>query len=164
MDKVDTTILSLTSAKVDDRCGGQATLPIYYKCEACNYISVLKANYDRHMLTKKHLKNIEKFGENGGGEKFDEKFDEKFEEEIKNITTPFEDNDIFYATKIYNTLFEMKRQYPYKYQFVRNTNRMKHEWKRWSQEQFDNDYVYCYTKWFSRISKCNEQLIEKFVF
>ena len=38
-------------------------LPIYHKCDVCNYTSILKANYDRHMLTKKHLKNVEKYNE-----------------------------------------------------------------------------------------------------
>ena len=38
-------------------------LPIYHKCDVCDYTSILKANYDRHLQTKKHLKNIEKFNE-----------------------------------------------------------------------------------------------------
>jgi len=184
---MDTTILSLTSAKVDDRCCGQATLPIYYKCEACNYTSILKANYDRHMMTRKHLKNmgngsdkVEKFEkvenggeetENGGGvfntpQVLDNNPTQNIDIPIanENITISLKDDDIFYATKIYNTLFEFKRQYPDKYQFVRNTERMKREWKRWSQEQFDNDYVFCYTKWFGLLKSVNHELIGRFVF
>lgn len=234
-------------------------LPIYHKCDVCDYTSILKANYDRHCMTKKHLKNIEKHIEKvekhiekveEEAEKFLEKDDgdglnkakvveiaetyfkvnddvrpdmiyeiiqsgvyldcnvnqleteyqknrivwcglteerkiieardmlpydklrhycqfvyivEKYVEPVKKITISCDD-DLFYATKIYNTLFELKRQYPNKYQFVRNTDRMKREWKRWSQEQFDNDYVYCYTKWFGIISKVNQELIGKFVF
>jgi hypothetical protein len=88
---------------------------------------------------------------------------EKYIEPIKKINISCDD-DLFYATKIYNTLFELKRQYPNKYQFVRNTDRMKREWKRWSQEQFDNDYVYCYTKWFKSISLVNQELVKKFVY
>ena len=161
-------------------------LPIYYKCDVCDYTSILKANYDRHCMTKKHLKNIEKYVEKieEEAEKFLEKDDssigglspqtsnsESDDDErniepslTKKINISLEDDDLFYATKIYNTLFELKRQYPNKYQFVRNTDRMKREWKRWSQEQFDNDYVYCYTKWFGIISKVNQELIGKFVF
>jgi hypothetical protein len=155
-------------------------------------------------MTKKHLKNIEKYNEKveEEAEKFLEKDDSESDdervnliqedrnfdkdeflamlkapreswkeyllrernEEKKKINISLKDDDLFYATKIYNTLFELKRQYPNKYQFVRNTDRMKREWKRWSQEQFDNDYVYCYTKWFGIISKVNQELIGKFVF
>jgi hypothetical protein len=121
-------------------------------------------------MTKKHLKNIEKYNEKVEEEAeklLDEDSnsdDEKYVEPIKKINISLEDDDLFYATKIYNRLFELKRQYPNKYQFVRNTDRMKREWKRWSQEQFDNDYVYCYTKWFGIISKVNQELIGKFVF
>ena len=157
MDKVDTNIL-----------------PIYHKCDVCDYTSILKANYDRHCMTKKHLKNIEKYVEKveEEAEKLLEKDesesesgdDEKYIEPIKKINISLEDDDLFYATKIYNTLFELKRQYPNKYQFVRNTDRMKREWKRWSQEQFDNDYVYCYTKWFKRWLQVNQELIRRFVF
>jgi len=157
-----TTILSLTSA----------TLPIYYKCEACDYTSILKANYDRHMLTKKHLKNIEKNLEKNENDSDNdtEKYIDNSENgngefnPPQNIIIQPDSDDIFYATKIYNTLFELKRQYPNKYQFVRNTDRMKREWVRWTQEQYDNDYVYCYTKWFREISKCNNELIGRFVF
>ena len=159
-------------------------LPIYHKCDVCDYTSILKANYDRHLQTKKHLKNIEKFnekiideaekildedssiGESGDDEKYVSINPPKgvFDfEPVKNITISCDD-DIFYATKIYNTLFELKRQYPTMYQFVRNTERMKREWVRWTQEQFDNDYVYCYTKWFREISKVNNELVGKFVF
>ncbi len=159
-------------------------LPIYHKCDVCDYTSILKANYDRHLQTKKHLKNIEKFnekiideaekildedssiGESGDDEKYVSINPPKgvFDfEPVKNITISCDD-DIFYATKIYNTLFELKRQYPTIYQFVRNTERMKREWVRWTQEQFDNDYVYCYTKWFREISKVNNELVGKFVF
>ena len=197
-------------------------LPIYHKCDVCNYTSILKANYDRHLLTKKHLKNIEKHIEkieeesdkslddddsciegsvfektaslnpqsgNGNSKRVnliqeDRNFDKgefldmlkapreswaeyrlrERNEERENITISKERNDIFYATKIYNTLFELKRQYPNKYQFVRNTNRMKREWERWSQEQYDCDYVYCYTKWFKKWSQVNNELIGKFVY
>jgi len=152
-------------------------LPIYHKCDVCDYTSILKANYDRHCMTRKHLKNIEKFNEkieeeaekllekdeSDSGDENPPQFDDTYVSPVKNITISLGDNDIFYATKIYNTLFELKRQYPNKYQFVRNTDRMKREWKRWSQEQFDNDYVYCYTKWFREISKVNNELIGKFV-
>ena len=140
-------------------------LPIYHNCDVCDYSSILKANYDRHLQTKKHLKNIEKYNEKI--EKEAEKFlDEDssigdLSSQTSNITC---DDNLFYARKIYSTLFELKRQYPNKYQFVRNTDRMKREWKRWSQEQFDNDYVYCYTKWFGIISNVNQELIGKFVF
>lgn len=258
------------------------SLPIYHKCDVCDYTSILKANYDRHCMTKKHLKNIEKHIEKvedeadstidrlGGqtSQKFLEKDDEEYipiefdfnagrsheglnkakvveiaekyfkvnddvrpdmiyeiiqsgvylDGDVNQLETEYQknriiwgglteerkiieardmlpydklrhychfvyivekyvsdfepakkitiscDDDLFYATKIYNTLFELKRQYPNKYQFVRNTDRMKREWKRWSQEQFDNDYVYCYTKWFREISKVNQELIGKFVF
>ncbi len=148
-------------------------LPIYHKCDVCDYTSILKANYDRHLQTKKHLKNIEKFNEKiiDEAEKIldeDSNSDDDTERNIepvkKNITISLGDDDIFYATKIYNTLFELKRQYPTIYQFVRNTERMKREWVRWTQEQFDNDYVYCYTKWFREISKVNNELVGKFVF
>jgi len=167
-------------------------LPIYYKCDVCDYTSILKANYDRHLQTKKHLKNIEKFNEkiideaekfldedssigdlsplgvsgpqtsnsNSSEDSKKEQFDDTYISPVKNDNLLRD--DIFYA-KIYNTLFELKRQYPNKYQFVRNTERMKREWVRWTQEQYDNDYVYCYTKWFREISKCNEQLIGKFI-
>jgi len=183
---MDTTILSLTSAKVDDRCCGQATLPIYHKCDVCEYTSILKANYDRHLQTKKHLKNIEKYNEkiieetekildednsigglspqtsnsNSSEGSVKEQFDDTY---ISPVERSVLRDDIFYA-KIYNTLFEFKRQYPNKYQFVRNTERMKREWVRWTQEQYDNDYVFCYTKWFREISKCNNELIGRFVF
>jgi hypothetical protein len=209
-------------------------LPVYHKCDVCNYTSILKANYDRHLLTKKHLKNIEKHIEkidssleclstptsqeesdkslddndssiegsvfektaslnpqtkNGNSKRVnliqeDRNFDKdefldmlkapreswaeyrlrERNEERENITISKERNDIFYATKIYNTLFELKRQYPNKYQFVRNTNRMKREWERWSQEQYDCDYMYCYTKWFKGCLQVNNELISKFVF
>jgi len=227
-------------------------LPIYHKCDVCDYSSILKANYDRHLQTKKHLKNIEKFNEkiinydfnadcsHEGlnknkvveiAEKFfnitDDVRPEMFNEilqsgiyldsdvsDVNQLETEYQKNriiwngltkegkiveardmlpydklihycqfvyivekyvspqtsnspqtsDIFYATKIYNTLFELKRQYPNKYQFVRNTDRMKREWVRWTQEQYDNDYVYCYMKWFREISKCNNELIGRFVF
>jgi hypothetical protein len=154
-------------------------LPIYHKCDVCNYTSILKANYDRHCMTRKHLKNIEKYNEKieeeaekdleneGGGfspPQHESDDDEGNIEPVKNINIQPDGGDIFYATKIYNTLFELKRQYPNKYEFVRNTDRMKREWKRWSQEQFDNDYVYCYTKWFGKISKVNNELVSKFVF
>lgn len=157
----------------DNNMDNTTTLPIYHKCDVCDYTSILKANYDRHCMTKKHLKNIEKYVEKveEEAEKLLEKDDsesgdddEKYVEPIKKINISLENDDLFYATKIYNTLFELKRQYPNKYQFVRNTDRMKREWKRWSQEQFDNDYVYCYTKWFGIISKVNQELIGKFVF
>ena len=155
----------------DNNMDTTTTLPIYHKCDVCDYTSILKANYDRHCMTKKHLKNIEKHIEKveDEAEKLLEQDesesgdDEKYVEPIKKINISCDD-DLFYATKIYNTLFELKRQYPNKYQFVRNTDRMKREWKRWSQEQFDNDYVYCYTKWFGIISKVNQELIGKFVF
>ena len=172
------------------------TLPIFHKCDVCNYTSILKANYDRHCMTKKHLKNVEKHIE-----KVEEEADKSLEENSDDsndetvITNPIptheqlhsmvqdiynktnkkygqygftevcpDECDYVYATKIYNTLYELKRQYPNKYQFVRNTNRMKREWKRWSQEQYDCDYMYCYTKWYGRISKVNNELISKFVF
>lgn len=155
-------------------------LPIYHRCDVCDYTSILKANYDRHLQTKKHLKNIEKYNE-----KIESSLEKSLDEDISigglspqtsNSNSDDEnmcgvkkiniscDDDIFYATKIYNTLFELKRQYPNKYEFVRNTERMKREWERWSQEKFDNDYVYCYTKWFGIISKVNHELIGKFVF
>lgn len=162
-------------------------LPIYHKCDVCDYTSILKANYDRHLQTKKHLKNIEKFNEKiideaekfldedsnssegSGKEQFDSSIgglipqtsNDTYISPVKNDT--FLRDDIFYA-KIYNTIFELKRQYPNKYEFVRNTERMKREWVRWTQEQFDNDYVYCYTKWFGRMSKVNDELVGKFVF
>jgi len=157
-------------------------LPIYHKCDVCKYTSILKANYDRHCMTKKHLKNIEKYNEKieeevdssleclstPTSQKFLEKYDSDSDgdcdPQCENITIQPDRDDIFYATKIYNTLFELKRQYPNKYQFVRNTDRMKREWIRWTQEQFDNDYVYCYTKWFGKISFVNRELIAKFVF
>jgi hypothetical protein len=177
------------------------TLPTYHKCDVCVYTSILKANYDRHCMTKKHLKNIEKhiekieveadkFLENGGGESdgeivtkeqlhnmIQDTYDEvnkKYEYEFDYATKTYESyispvkndtflrDDIFYA-KIYNTLFELKRQYPNKYEFVRNTERMKREWVRWTQEQFENDFVYCYTKWFGRVSKVNNELVGKFI-
>jgi len=164
-------------------------LPIYHKCDVCNYSSILKANYDRHCMTKKHLKNIESHIQ-----KVEEEVDKSLEEDsdgegeiitreqlcnmVKDTydetnkkyekygyTKVYPDRcDYVYACKIYNTLYELKRQYPNKYQFVRNTDRMKREWKRWSQEQFDNDYVYCYTKWFGGICKVNNELVGKFVY
>jgi hypothetical protein len=137
-------------------------------------------------MTKKHLKNIEKYNEkieeeaeklldedsNSGDDGSIEglgsqtsqnppQFDDTYVSPVKNDT--FLRDDIFYA-KIYNTLFELKRQYPNKYEFVRNTERMKREWVRWTQEQYENDFVFCYTKWFGRVSKVNDELIRKFVF
>ena len=165
-------------------------LPVYHKCDVCNYSSILKANYDRHCMTKKHLKNIEKHIE-----KVEEEAEKDLEESDGEETNPIptheqlhnmiqdtydevnkkyekygftkvypDECDYVYATKIYNTLYEFKRQYPDKYQFVRNYSRLKREWKRWSQEQYDNDYVYCYTKWFGGICKVNSELVGKFVY
>ena len=180
-------------------------LPIYHKCDVCNYTSILKANYDRHLLTKKHLKNIEKHIE-----KIEEEAEKDLEDDSNDetclfgglkpsksciITNPIPTHeqlhnmvkdtydevnkkyeqygftkvhpdrcDYVYATKIYNTLYELKRQYPNKYQFVRNTNRMKREWERWSQEQYDCDYMYCYIKWFGKICKVNSELVGRFVY
>lgn len=174
-------------------------LPIYHKCDVCDYTSILKANYDRHMMTKKHLKNIEKhnekieaeaekFLENGGGgfsppqddsesegenltkEQLHKAVQDTYDEVNKKyekygFTKVYPDDcDYVYATKIYNTLYEFKRQYPDKYQFVRNYERLKREWNMWKQEKYDNDYVYCYTKWFNGISKVNNELVGKFIF
>jgi len=143
-------------------------LPVYHKCDVCNYTSILKANYDRHCMTKKHLKNIENHIE-----KVEEEAEKLLDEDSSGDEKPPQfdversvlanENDIFYA-KIYNTLFELKRQYPNKYEFVRNTERMKREWVRWTQEQYDNDFVFCYTKWFKGWLQVNNELIGKFVF
>lgn len=35
-----------------------------YNCECCNFSSKLKTNYTRHLSTKKHLRNINKFDQN----------------------------------------------------------------------------------------------------
>ena len=167
-------------------------LPIYHNCDVCKYTSILKANYDRHMLTKKHLKNIEKYNEKimEETEKDLEKDESDSDSEGESITkeqlhkavrdTYDEVNkkyekygftkvypdecDYVYASKIYNTLYELKRQYPDKYQFVRNYDRLKREWRRWEQEKYDNDYVYCYAKWFKGWLQVNNELISKFVF
>lgn len=158
------------------------TLPIYHKCDVCDYTSILKANYDRHCMTKKHLKNIESHIEKVEveAEKFLEKNDSESDgeivtkeqlhnmvqdtyEEINKKDDTFLRDDTFYA-KIYNTLFELKRQYPDKYQFVRNYGRLKREWNRWKQEKYDNDYVYCYTKWFKKWLEVNNELVSKFIF
>jgi hypothetical protein len=137
-------------------------LPIYYKCDVCGYTSILKANYDRHMMTKKHLKNIEKHIDKVEAEKILDKDSESDGEIDDTYISPVK-NNIFYGN-IYNTLFELKRQYPNKYEFVRNTERMKREWKRWTQEKYDNDMVYCYTKWFKKLLQVNRELVSKFVY
>lgn len=175
-------------------------LPIYHKCDVCNYTSILKANYDRHCMTRKHLKNIESHIERVeaeaeksledsesegeivtkeqihkavqdtydevtalGGSKTPQQANKKYEK--YGFTKVYPDEyDFAYATKIYNTLYEFKRQYPDKYQFVRNYDRLKREWKRWSQEQYDCDYVYCYTKWFKKWLQVNNELVSKFIF
>jgi hypothetical protein len=167
-------------------------LPVYHKCDVCNYTSILKANYDRHCMTKKHLKNIENHIEKVDSsleclstptsqeeadstsgvldprtsQKLldeDSSGDEKPPQFDVERSVLANENDIFYA-KIYNTIFELKRQYPNKYEFVRNTERMKREWVRWTQEQYENDFVFCYTKWFKGWLQVNNELIGKFVF
>ena len=33
-----------------------------YKCEVCNYVTMIKTQYKRHHNTKKHKKNMEDYG------------------------------------------------------------------------------------------------------
>ena len=35
-------------------------MPLYYRCELCNFSSKRHSNYDKHLQTKKHINKVEK--------------------------------------------------------------------------------------------------------
>ena len=67
-----------------------------YNCECCNYSTKIKSHFNRHILTKKHINNLEKVKK------------EKKEKEKNNLSN-IKKRTCNYCGKIMSTPYSLKR-------------------------------------------------------